>query len=271
MRAERTGCSGYAAGTTAAVARRWGDKNLVRKGVYRVGLALGDRVLMGKTRGGSVMALSMRDVFHRRIYFYGEYEAATTALFRRIVTPGSTVFDVGANAGYFSILSCELGAARVRAFEPNPNVRSLLERSATFQQTDIEVVAAACSDHAGTMPFYLSNPRNTGASSLTRVSDAAVEVEVITLDDYAERTNTRPDVVKVDAEAHEYEVLAGAQRLLTTTRPTVVVEVVKRRREEVIELMVSYGYTPRRILDDGSTDVHGPRPLTGLENICFEP
>lgn len=271
MRTARVDCAGYAAGTAAALARRWGDNKLVRKGVYRVGLALGDRVLLGKTRGGSVMALSMRDVFHRRIYFYGEYEDATTALFRRIVTPGSTVFDVGANAGYFSILSCELGAARVRAFEPNPSVRSLLERSATLQQTDIEIVPAACSDHAGTMPFYLSNPRNTGASSLTRVTHASVDVEVMTLDEYAERTNTRPDVIKVDAEAHEYEVLAGARRLLTTTRPTVVVEIVKRRREEVIQLMVSYGYTPHRILADGSTDVHGPRPLTGLENICFLP
>ena len=38
------------------------------------------------------MALSMRDTFHRNIYFFGEYERRTTALFRRLVTAGSTVF-----------------------------------------------------------------------------------------------------------------------------------------------------------------------------------
>lgn len=261
---------GYAAGAAAYLSRRSSNNRLLKKTVYRLGNALGDRVLLGKTLGGSTIALSMRDAHHRRIYFYGEYEPATTALFRRLVVPGSTVLDVGANAGYFSMLSCELGAS-VRAFEPNPNVRELLERSASLQAGDIAIVPAACSDHDGTMPLYLSNPRNTGASSLTRTTGNHVDVALITLDGYARSTNTRPDLIKIDVEGHEYEVLVGARWLLETARPTVIAEVGESKRDEVIQLMDGYGYAPHRILPDGSTGGGGPRLSAGPENICFLP
>jgi FkbM family methyltransferase len=262
--------AGLAAAPAAYLSRRWRKSRLLKKGVYRLGNALGDRVLLGTTLGGSKMALSMQDSHHRRIYFYGEYEPATTALFRRLVIPGSTVFDVGANAGYFSLLSCELGAV-VRSFEPNPYVRALLERSASLQSGDIEIVAAACSDHEGTLPLYLSNPTNTGASSLTRPTANHVEVDLIALDDYVRRTDARPDLIKIDVEGHEYEVLVGARRLLETLRPTVIAEVGESKRDEVIELMESYRYAPHRILPDGSTVAAGPKLATGPENICFLP
>jgi FkbM family methyltransferase len=218
------------------------------------------------------MALSMRDGFHRRIYFFGEYEQKTTALFRRLVVPGSTVFDAGANVGYFSMLSCELGAGVVRAFEPYPPVRELLMRNASRQSiTDIEVVAAACSDHEGTMSLYLAEPSNTGTSSLTRSRENSVQVDVVTLDGYAERTNTRPDLLKIDVEGHEMEVLVGAQSLLETARPIVIAEVGAAKRENVIELMRSHRYEPHSILADGSLGVHGEKAGRGPENICFRP
>jgi FkbM family methyltransferase len=170
------------------------------------------------------------------------------------------------------MLSCELGAAAVRAFEPNPSVRRLLVRSASLQSSDIEIVPAACSDHEGTMPLYLSNPRNTGASSLKRSTESSVDVDLITLDGYARRTNTRPDLIKIDVEAHELEVLVGARSLLETARPTVIAEIAETKREDVIELMKRYRYAPHRILADGSTGVHGEKLAAGLpENICFVP
>jgi FkbM family methyltransferase len=257
------------AATVAPLTRRFKHSRLVKSGAYHIGEALGDRVLIGKTLGGSPMALSMRDHQHRHIFFYGEYEPAITALFRRLVTPGSTVFDVGANVGYFSVLSCELGAT-AHAFEPNPRVRALLAHSATLGTGDIEVVPAACSDHAGTMPLYLSDPANTGMSSLTVPTGTCVEVGVITLDEYACRAQARPNLMKIDVEGHEREVLTGAGSLLQTARPAVIAET---SGTDTVELMRSYGYEPRRILGDGSTAAHDGRLelVGGYENICFLP
>jgi FkbM family methyltransferase len=259
----------YPAADLVALTRRWRHSRLVRAGAYRIGEALGDRVLVGKTLGGSAMALSMRDHQHRSIYFSGEYEPEITALFRRLVSPGAVVFDVGANAGYFSILSRELGAS-VHSFEPNPNVRALLLRSASLGPEGITVVAAACSERPGRMPLYLSDPGNTGMTSLIVPGERSVEVDVITLDEYAERTSTRPDLVKIDVEGHEREVLSGAREVLATARPTVIAEV---GGAETIALMESLDYAPLRILPDGSTVAHDGElhAVGGYENVCFEP
>jgi FkbM family methyltransferase len=253
----------------ARLTRRFRNSRPVRAGAYKLGEALGDRVLLGRTPGGSPIALCMRDHQHRAIYFLGEYEPEITALFRRLVTPGSTVFDVGANVGYFSILAGELGAA-VHAFEPNPRVRALLARSVGLGLSDIEVVPAACSDCSGTAPLFLSDSANTGMSGLTVPTERRVEVDLITLDEYAGRTRARPDLLKVDVEGHEREVLAGAQSLLRTARPTVIAET---SAVDTIELMRSCSYLPRRILPDGSTAAHDGRLrlIGGYENICFVP
>jgi type I protein arginine methyltransferase len=48
---------------------------------------------------------------------------------RRAVTPGSTVVDIGAGTGIFTLLACKFGAARVYAVDPNPVV-SLVEQAA---------------------------------------------------------------------------------------------------------------------------------------------
>jgi FkbM family methyltransferase len=185
------------------------------------------------------------------------------------VTPGSLVFDVGANAGYFSILSRELGAT-VHAFEPNPSVRALLEKSVSLGPGGITVVPAACSDHAGTMPLYLSEPGNTGMTSLVTQAERSVEVDVIKLDEYAHGTRTRPSVMKIDVEGHEREVLAGAGALLESTKPTVIVEVGS---SATLELMAGYDYMPQRILPDGSTAPHDGElhAVGGYENVCFVP
>jgi FkbM family methyltransferase len=258
----------------ARLTRRFKHSRPVRAGAYKLGEALGDRVLIGRTPGGSPIALCMRDHQHRAIYFHGEYEPEIAALFRRLVTPGSTVFDVGANAGYLSILAGELGAA-VHAFEPNPRVRALLTRSVELGRGDIEVIPAACSDREGTAPLFLSDPANTGMTGLTGPTDGPtgagrVDVRLITLDEYARPTGARPDLVKIDVEGHEREVLAGARSLLADARPTVIAET---GGVGTIELMRDLGYEPRRILPDGSTAAHDGRLelLGGYENICFVP
>jgi FkbM family methyltransferase len=236
---------------------------LTKRAAFSLGKLLGDRVLLGETLGGSVMALSMRDHFHRRIYFWGEYEKRTTALFRRVVRPGMTVFDVGANVGYFSMVSRELGA-QVHAFEPNPNTLRLLNHSASIQ-SGVTVVPAACSDHEGRMTLWLSEARNTGESSLERKTGTPVEVEVISLDTYSQRTGARPDLLKIDVEGHELRALRGARELIARARPTIVVET---KQEDVVEFMRELGYSAHRILQNDLAPLEG---LTKAENVCFLP
>src|SRR5947208_793716 len=52
----------------------------------------------------------------------GTYESHMQRLFREHIGPGSTVFDIGANVGFFTLLASKLAgeAGRVYAFEPLP-------------------------------------------------------------------------------------------------------------------------------------------------------
>lgn len=242
----------------------------MRRAAYRAGEALGDRVLLGTTLGGSPMALSMRDHQHRAIYFYGEYEPEIAALFRRYVRPGDVVFDIGANVGYFSVFAVELGA-RADAFEPNPAVRALLERTSSFADGAITVVPAACSDSPGTMPLYLSEPGNTGMTSLVGDSSLrSVQVAVTTVDEYAASREQDPDFIKIDVEGVAHEVLAGARATLRRAQPVVMAEVSS---PATLDLMASFGYEAFRIRGDGSTVPHDGTLETvgGYENVLFTP
>ncbi|WP_233247757.1 FkbM family methyltransferase [Caulobacter endophyticus] len=64
----------------------------------------------------------------------GYWEMWTTEAIARAVKPGMTVVDVGANLGYFTLLMADLVGAggRVHAFEPNPQIATLLARSVSM-------------------------------------------------------------------------------------------------------------------------------------------
>jgi FkbM family methyltransferase len=260
--------------------RRWRDRRLVRSGAYRLGEFLGNRhrVVIGQLPGGSPIALALEDHQHRSIYFYGEYEPDLTSLFSEIVRPGTVIYDVGANAGYFSLTGRDLGG-QVHAFEPNPALWRLLERSLSLRPGGVTVNRAACSDQVGTTTLHLNESSNTGmstvsptdGSSLGRPSGLSVDVPMLTLDDYSASTGSTPDVIKVDVEGHEREVLSGAERVIRENRPTVIVET---GHPEVMATMSTWGYTAHRVREDGSLGSHnGVLDLDsgGFENVCFLP
>lgn len=221
-------------------------------------------MLIGETPGGSKIALSMRDHQHRHMYFYGSYEPNIEALFRRLVTPGSTVFDVGANAGYFSVLCTELGA-NVHAFEPNPAVRPLLEVTASLVP-NLTVVPYAAGAERGTMPFYVSDAEATGSSGLmVALGREAISVEVVTLDEYARDNELHAELVKIDVEGAEADVLRGMQTILQTDRPALIIElhVIKgdvphATHDEVAALLAEADYEYELIDSDRPRDAGGP-------------
>jgi FkbM family methyltransferase len=134
-------------------------------------------------------------------------------------------FDVGANVGAWS--KRLLGEARIRkvmvkvhAFEPSEPTfaRLVMELLGEFND-EVVAVHTAVSDHAGQASLYKVHEL-AGSNSLHRIAGSAdgllVElVDLITLDDYCERGEIESiDLLKIDAEGHDFLVLTGARRLL---------------------------------------------------------
>ena len=138
------------------------------------------------------------------------------AHFRKIIRPGMTVVDVGANIGVYArfFAQCVGPKGRVIAFEPEiQNVRLLRETVQDYHQ--VTVVHAAVCDRSGTLQLFVADDLNVDHHSYdTGDGRGSVTVDAVSLDDYF-GVEGRVDVVKVDVQGAEMGVLNGAKRLLS--------------------------------------------------------
>lgn len=148
------------------------------------------------------------------------------ALITKQVPRGSTVIDVGANIGLSTILLAR-ATNRVIAFEPSPpNVAFLRRNLERNGIRNVEVRAAAVSSQPGTLRFHVAQfgagSHVVASGHISAGTIAAVDVPAVVLDEVDLPPIT---FIKIDAEGHEPDVLAGARRLLMRDRPLIYTEV----------------------------------------------
>jgi FkbM family methyltransferase len=157
----------------------------------------------------------------RLLWLEGERFVAERRLLRRLVRPGQSVADVGANIGYYALLFSETvgPVGRIACIEPEPDNLAELRRNVENNRlppTDVFPVAVGAS--AGTVSL-----RAGINGSVMEDGSGEVQVPLRTLD---ELLADRPvDFIKIDVEGYEGHVLAGATRILNDQRPTLFVEI----------------------------------------------
>jgi FkbM family methyltransferase len=178
----------------------------------------------------------------------GNYERENQDLFLEHVRSGSVVFDIGANAGFFTLLASRLAgpSGRVVAFEPFPAALSYLRRHVALNDAEnVRVVAAAVSDEPGTARFHTHDNMTMG-----RLSDSGeICVDVVRLDDlWLAGKIPPPDFMKIDVEGEELRVLRGAKRILGERRPTLVLATHGSATDEACRwLLANAGYRLERL------------------------
>lgn len=178
----------------------------------------------------------------------GSYEYAKQRRFASMVHPGDVVFDIGANAGFYTLLA----ASRVRpngtvvAFEPLlENVRHI-ERHVQINRVDrVRIVQAAVGRNNGTARFQPHASRAMG-----RISDSGtMDVDLVSLDALCDaRTIPDPTLMKIDVEGAELSVLDGASRMLKRAQPTIFLATHGAEiHRKCCEYLAAIGYTIRPI------------------------
>lgn len=178
------------------------------------------------------LCVDVRDGLGCRIYRDKIWEPVLTTWFGRLCNSGMVVADVGANIGFFSLLSARLVGTRghVYAFEPiSENVR-LLRESVNLNgcHERITVVPSAASDRSGSVSMRTSRGVPSGSATTSKPSGGlhssqwvskTVAVPSLTLDDYFDGLGIhRVDLVKVDIEGGEVQALKGMFRGLMQKR-----------------------------------------------------
>ncbi|MFO0850420.1 MAG: FkbM family methyltransferase [Gemmataceae bacterium] len=177
--------------------------------------------------GGRIVADPARAI-GRSLLTTGLYDLAVSEALARLIAPGDTVVDAGANVGYMTVLAGAVAGpgGSVLAFEPHPELhavglRTLAASGRLLTGVTVEYHQAALGERPGTAGLHVPTEyaANDGVATLGPAGGAgghAVSVRVTTLD---EAIGERPvGVLKLDVEGHEAAVLRGAARALAAGR-----------------------------------------------------
>ncbi len=150
----------------------------------------------------------------------GLYEPYESRLFLDAIGKHSTVFDVGANIGYYTLLASKKAlSGKIVAFEPNQKNYLLLEKN--IRDNDIRnanIWRVAVSYQVGEAKLYLSK-ENQGDHQLYFSEGRESEVVMTTtIDAFVALHEVKPDVVKIDTQGFDYYVLLGMKKLLEESK-----------------------------------------------------
>ena len=188
-------------------------------------------------REGVLWSLDLEEGIDFAIYLLGVFERATWKSLRKLIKPGDTVLDIGANIGAHTLhLAKAVGpTGRVFAFEAtNYAFEKLTKNLSLNPELQDRVVAAQVllvddigrekqSQIYSSWPLAATgevHPKHRG--KLQSTSGAYMD----TLDNVIARYSiNHVDLIKIDVDGHEYPVLKGGQTLLKAHSPTLVMEI----------------------------------------------
>lgn len=178
-----------------------------------------------RMREGFRMSLNLAAVVERKMHYSGLYEPWLTFAFKRIIRPGDTVIDAGANIGYFSLLAakCVGKTGAVHAFEPIPDTFARLsENVALNTYSNITLNRIALAEQPGELEFEV--PQEAGTNlSLDRLATSVItgqgkrlRVQASTLDEHVARNGIGSiKFAKFDIEGGEVSAVKGMQAVLS--------------------------------------------------------
>lgn len=186
-------------------------------------------------------------------WYCGLHEHDDMGFALHFLRPGDCFFDVGANIGSYTILAAGAAGARVVAVEPIPVAFRALRANVRLNDLDdrVTLLNVGVGAEAGRALFTSNLDAMNHALGPGETSDSVVEVEVVTLDGIAARSD--PAFIKIDVEGFENAVLAGGMTTLrSATLRCVLIETNGGGRRfgvtdaEVHAQMRDFGFFPAR-------------------------
>lgn len=186
-------------------------------------------VLKTETRYGPMNYFTNERWVGRALDYFGEFSEGECELFRKIIKPGQTVVDGGANIGYHTnVFSKIVGSSgTVIAVEPLPEVFQLLTENLTINDCrNVVATNAALSDKTGTI----------ARGELPEFGGEAIGPNTLTLIKL-DQIDCHVDFIKLDIEGMEWQALQGGEKLIIRDSPILYVE---NDRPEKSALLISW-------------------------------
>ena len=246
------------------------------------------------TRHGIQWQLDLREGIDLAIYIFGFFEYETVRAYRRLLKPGDTVLDIGANIGAHTmhLARCVSPTGKVIAFEPTAYAYNKLRQNIALNpmlagQIQAEQIMLDNSDDTQVKPQLYSS---------WQIHDAAVNnhpkhggrlmdttgAHIVALDSYiAGHKIGAVSLIKMDVDGHECQVLRGARDLLRRDKPILLMEIMPygldetgASLDELLGILRVYGYSlydlngKTALPNDNSIQQRIP-PAGGINVLCY--
>jgi FkbM family methyltransferase len=221
-----------------------------------------NKTYVKRIHNGFVIRVNPTDHIQRQVFWYGYYEKKCILTWESFIEPGNTVFDIGANIGYYSLIaSLKAQHGSIYAFEPYQNhYNELLLNSSLNQLNNIKALNVAVSNSKQKLQLFVSAEDNTGMTGLAQPENFSGHTEVvnaISLDEWIKEGQLKkPDIIKMDIEGGEWIALQGMQMILRDVKPVVFIEIASsllskfgKQASDIYNFMNEFGYQAYEVVE----------------------
>lgn len=220
------------------------------------------------------------------------YEALERAIIKKIIANDDTVFDIGANFGYFTILMKKNAPSiNLYSFEPIKDTYATLLRNLNHNEfTAVKAYNFGFSNENANVTFYIPEQLGDawaslreGVSSVYNYKLRQELAKVCKLDDFVNENNiARIDFIKCDVEGAEKLVIEGGMDTIKRDLPTLMLEIGNMwtaafgyNREMLISLMMEdlkyrcFGILEQQIIELKLPEEVNQHPEEKMYNCFF--
>lgn len=223
-----------------------------------------DNSVLMTTRDGGVKLTCDRDDkrdIPLEILNFDSYEKESLDMVLRLVKAGFTVFDIGANIGWYTInIAKAKKGVKLFSFEPIPKTFRELAQNLKINRISTPIKSESTarifnfgfSNRQGEMIFYCykEGPGNASMRNLSKKKNVErIKCQVVRMDDFIEKKKIKVDFIKCDVEGAELPVIQGGLVSIKRDKPIIFVEMLRKwsapfgyHPNDIISLLRSLGY-----------------------------
>lgn len=184
-------------------------------------------------------------------------DARERKLLFRVASSCRTIFDIGANIGWYTLNFGQLPKVeKIYAFEPIPYTYNYLKKHLGMNKSrHVRAFNFGLCDKIGEKTFYWTK-NETGSASMANLQKRhkinKIRCRMNTIDNFVKKQRAGVDLIKCDVEGSELFVFRGGLETLKRYKPVIFTEMLRKWSKK-------FGYHPNDIIN----------LLAGLGYVCY--
>jgi len=227
------------------------------------------------------MLLNLYDTgLSKQLFFYDYREPNCTELTKKLLKPGMTILEIGANIGYYTMIESKAIGKKgiIHAFEPSSKNFEFLEKNVSLNNYDdrVKLYNSAVSNVSGTTKLF--TPKKMNRSNMLSDNGGKYEsVKSVIIDDFFGKF-FNPNFIRMDVEGFEYYIFDGMINTLKRSKNCIIymeyhpylIDKDGLDYHKPIELLFSLGFRPIYIVKEYGSLLEETFSYYEPNNVFFE-